>query len=181
MTTEIIGQILSIVAMILTVLSFQLKTKKQILILQTAGSALFLISFLLLGSMAAVYLNLVFVARSAVYSLSAEKKWAAHPAWLFVFIAASVIAGALGFRSYWDILPIVGAIFGTVAMSMKNENMLRLFKLGDSPCWLVYNVSVPSVGGVICEAFNIVSLTVGIIRYRHLGFTSGAVDEGVKK
>ena len=47
MTEEIIGQIFSIIGMALTVVSFQMKTKKQILMMQTAGSAFFMASYIL--------------------------------------------------------------------------------------------------------------------------------------
>lgn len=154
--------------MALTVLSFQMKTKKQILLMQTAGSAFFLASFILLASWAAVYLNIVFLIRNIVFYFK-DKKWASHIIWLFVILLLVIAAGALGFRSYWDIIPIVGSVFGTLAAYMKRENLFRLFKLGDSPCWLIYNLSIPSIGGSICEIINIISISVGLIRYRKNG------------
>ena len=168
MIEEFIGQIFSIIGMALTVLSFQMKTKKQILVMQTAGSAFFLGSYVLLGSWAAVCLNIVFLIRNAVFYFK-DKKWASHGAWLYFILALVIVAGALGFKTYWDIIPIVGAIFGTVAAYMKRENMFRLLKLGDSPCWLIYNISIPSIGGIICEIINIASILIGLIRYRKDG------------
>ena len=179
MPLEITGQVLSIIGMVLTVLSFQMKTKKQILTAQTLGSLFFLISFFFLGSFAAVYLNIVFLVRNTVFYFAGDKKWAKHPLWLPVLIVAVTVAGALGLQSAWDLLPIIGSIFGTFAAYVKNENMLRLIKLGDSPCWLVYNASVPSVGGVVCEVFNMVSIIVGIVRYRKSGILAdGREGEG---
>ena len=169
MPKEIIGQILSIIGMALTVVSFQMKTKKQILILQTVGSTFFLASYLLLESWAAVLLNVVFIIRGTIFCFD-NKKWANRKVWLYILLALVIIAGSVGYKTPWDILPIVGAIFGTVASSLKNENMLRLIKLGDSPCWLIYNISVPSIGGIICESINIVSILIGIFRYRKDGF-----------
>ena len=166
MPQEIIGQIFSVLGMILTVISFQFKTKKQILLIQTIGSSFFLISYILFGSWAGVYLNVVFLVRNIIFSFGVDKKWAQNRAWLIVILIAVVIAGALGYSSYWDILPIVGSVFGTVAAYVKNENRFRLLKLGDSPCWLIYNCSVPSIGGIICEIFNILSIVLGLIRYR---------------
>ena len=161
-----LGQIISIIAMAVTIVSFQMKTKKQILILQTAGSALFLTSFILLESWTAVCLNAVFVVRNIVFYFGTDKKWGQHKIWLFVIMAAVIAAGALSYRSYVDLLPIVGSIFGTVAAYVQKENLFRLLKLGDSPCWLIYNCTVPSTGGIICEVFNIISIVVGLFRYR---------------
>lgn len=162
-----LGQIISILAMAVTIVSFQMKTKKQILLFQTAGSTLFLISFILLESWAAACLNVVFIIRNIVFYFSVDKKWAQHQAWLYILLAAVIAAGVLGYRSWLDLIPIVGSVFGTLAAYAKHENLFRLFKLGDSPCWLIYNATVPSVGGVICEVFNIISIIIGLIRYRN--------------
>lgn len=166
---DTLGQILSIVGMLLTIVSFQMKTRKQILLMQTAGSTFFLLSYLLLQSWPAVYLNGVFLLRNMIFYFSGEKKWLEHPAWLWVLLCAAILAGSVGVQSWPDVLPVVGSVFGTVAMYMKKENMLRLLKLGDSPCWLIYNCTVPSVGGIICEVFNIISIIVGLFRYRKDG------------
>lgn len=163
---DILGQIISVIGMVLTIISFQMKTRKQILIMQTAGSAFFLLSYLLLGSWTGVCLNVVFLIRNIVFYFGRDQKWAGSKLWLPVLLVAVVAAGAMGYHSWLDVLPIIGSIFGTFALYMKDENKLRLLKLGDSPCWLIYNCTVPSTGGIICEVFNIISIIVGLIRYR---------------
>ena len=166
---EMLGQIISILAMALTIVSFQMKTRKQIILMQTAGSALFLASYVLLSSWSAVYLNVIFLIRNVVFYFGKDKKWAKHWIWRPVLLCAVVAAGAVGFQNWLDILPIIGSVFGTVAMYMRSENMLRLLKLGDSPCWLIYNCTVPSVGGIVCEVFNMISIVVGLIRFKKDG------------
>ena len=156
-----------------------MRTKKQILMMQTIGSSFFLASYFLIGSWTAVYLNVVFLIRNTVFYFK-DKKWASHPIWLFVILALVIIAGSLSFKTYWDILPIVGSVFGTLAAYMKNENMFRLFKLGDAPCWLIYNISLPSIGGIICDTINVISISVGLIRYRKYGFSSKSIEENEK-
>lgn len=181
MTNEIIGQILSILGMALTILSFQFKTKKHILLMQSLGSAFFLASYVVLGSWPAVYLNVVFLLRNTVFYFSGDAKWAKSKVWPYLLIALVIIAGSIGVKTYLDILPVVGSIFGTLAASFKNENMFRLFKLGDSPCWLVYNASIPSLGGTVCEVFNLISIIVGLIRYRKNGFGLSTKNGGNKE
>ena len=164
-----LGQITSMIGMILTIASFQMKTRKQIIIFQTVGSAFFLISYFLLGSRTAVYLNMIYLTRNFVFYFRKDYKWARHKSWIVIFLVAVVIAGVVGFRSWMDILPIFGAVFATIAMYMQSENMLRLWNILASPCWLIYNISVPSTGGVICEIFNMISIIVGLIRYKKDG------------
>ena len=177
MPREVWGQIISIIGMVLTILSFQLKTRKQIFFLQTAGTLFFLISFILLGSHTAAYLNVVFLFRNVIFYFAENKRWAHHPVCFALILIAVIGVGFYGFKSFWDIFAIIGSVFGTIAMYMKNENMLRILKLGDSPCWLVYNLFVPSLGGVICEVFNITSIIISIIRYKSNGFSKGREEK----
>ena len=172
MKPEILGQIVSIVGMALTILSFQLKTRKQILLFQSLGSSLWLLSYLLLGTWAGVYINGFFIVRNVIFYFRKDKKWAQSIVWLPIMVVASIGAGALGYQTPWDLLPIIGAVIGTFSMYMSNENMLRLLKLGESPCWLVYNCSIPNIGGIICELCSLTSLVVGLIRYRKMGFSA---------
>lgn len=168
---EIFGQVASIIGMILTIASFQMKTRKRIIVFQTVGSSFFLISYFLLGSWTGVYMNVIYLSRNFVFYYRKDKEWAKSKWWLVLFLAGAILAGILGFRSTIDILPIFGAIFATIAMYMPHENMLRLLNLLASPCWLVYNINLPSTGGMICEIFNMVSVIIGLIRYRKDGIT----------
>lgn len=172
MTPATIGQFISIFGMVLTVLSFQLKTRKQILLFQTLGSSLWLVSYVFLGQWTGVYINVVFLIRNVIFYFRKDKKWAQSIAWLPIMVVACIIAGSLGYETPWDLLPVVGAIIGTFSMYMSNENMLRILKLGESPCWLIYNSSIPSIGGIICELCSLTSLIVGLIRYRKMGFSA---------
>lgn len=166
---ELFGQITSVVGMILTIASFQMRTRRSIIIFQTMGSSFFLVSYFLLGSWTGVYMNIVYLTRNFVFYYRNEKQWAKSKCWLGIFLVASVVAGALGYRRAIDILPIFGAVFATLAMYMPRENMLRAFNLLASPCWLVYNIQLPSTGGILCETFNMVSIAVGLFRYRKDG------------
>lgn len=162
----IIGQCASVVGMILTVSSFQMKTRKTIILFQMMGSSFFLISYFLLGSWTGVYMNVVYLARDIVFYFQNDKSWARKKTWLYVFLLGSIVAGVLGYKNVIDLLPIIGACFSTIAMYMQRENMLRLLNMVASPCWLVYNISLLSSGGIICELFNLISLVVGLVRYR---------------
>jgi hypothetical protein len=39
-----------------------------------------------------------------------------------------------------------------------------------SPCWLVHNIMVFSIGGIICEVGNMISTVVSIFRFRKTGY-----------
>ena len=68
----------------------------------------------------------------------------------------------------WNLCPIIGAFFGTVALVQGDVNSLRKWKYGDSISWLAFNIhiGIGAMGGIIGEILNILSLTIGVIRYQ---------------
>lgn len=175
---NIFAQICSIVGMVITIASFQMKTRKQILVFQTIGSTFFMFSYFLFGSLTGVYINVVYLCRNTVFYLKEDKKWAQSRIWLWVFMIASVVAAALGYKSPVDLCPMFGALFATIALYMKQENLIRLLNLISCPCWLFYNINMTSTGGVICDVFNIVSIIVALIRYKKDGFRTKQQKKG---
>ena len=49
---------------------------------------------------------------------------------------------------------------------MKNAAAVRLIGITlSSPSWLIYNIFVGSIGAILCEAFSIASIAIGIVRH----------------
>ncbi len=164
--TELLGQIFSILGMIITVLSFQCKERRQILVLQIIGNVLFLCSYLCLSAWSAVAMNVIYLIRNTVYIYKARCKWLDGIWTMLFFCVLCTAAGILTWSDPKDILPLLGALFGCVALYMNNETSLLAIKLGDSLCWLIYNTLSLVSGGIICEVCNLFSIAIGIIRRR---------------
>jgi hypothetical protein len=61
-----------------------------------------------------------------------------------------------------ELLPVVAMVVTTISFSMKNAASVRKLALIGSPMWLIYNVVFRTYGGVLCEAFSLVSVLVGM-------------------
>ncbi|MBD9097329.1 MAG: hypothetical protein EGP89_00490 [Ruminococcaceae bacterium] len=61
---------------------------------------------------------------------------------------------------------LVGAakVVSTFAYGNKNPKVVRGLTFFTSASWLVYNLSVGSYAGVLCEIFTLSSVIVGIVR-----------------
>lgn len=169
----IAGLVLSCAGMAATVLSFLQRRKLVILIWQTAGTALFLVSYIFSEGGIAVALNAVYLVRNFLFmspSLKGRRAYATSgvlcAVYAAVYAAWAGFSGATDAEKLWSLLPVAGAVFGTVAVACVSTVKLRLWKYGDSACWLAYNARLGwgALGGVLCEIFNTVSLTVGIIK-----------------
>ena len=173
-TTEIIAQVISIAAMAFNILSYQRKTQRGIITFQFFGSGLFAVSFLMLGSVMGMLMNIVCVVRAVVYR-ERERLHSDHILWLLFFIALSVTTYILSFTVFGtepsarnlivELLPVIGMTASTVSFRMKEARAIRLLGLINSPAWLIYNICVFSIGAILCEAISLISIIVGILRF----------------
>ncbi len=164
--TELVGQLVSIVAMVITVFSFQCKNRSRILLFQIIGNSLFLLSYVFLQAWSAVAMNVIYLVRNTVYLYKHKCKWLDGIWTMLFFCGLCTVTGLFTWSSPRDILTLVGALFGCVALYMTSEKAMLAIKVGDSLCWLVYNALAFVTGGIICEVCNLVSIMVGIVRRR---------------
>lgn len=166
-TPEIIGQVLSIIGMAVIFASLQIKNRIGFYVVQIGGNLLFTISFLLLGNIAGALMNLLGIVRGFMMMQPDEKR----RTWQFVlmnllFVAAAIFAATVG-KMGWDALFSVAAqVVGTVCMWYGGDRTIRWGQLCIiSPLWLINNTLISfSIGGVLGEAFNMVSASIYLIR-----------------
>ena len=165
-TKIIIGQILGIVAPIITFVSYQVNSKKKLLILQTAATLATCLSYLLLGAKSGFALNIVCIIRNVAFFFQDSKS-------RFNLISACVLAavmGGLGFLS-WEgpisLLVILALAANTIFMSFGDAQLLRKSVICTSSMILIYNFCIPNptIGGIINESVAIVASIIGIVVY----------------
>ena len=81
-----------------------------------------------------------------------------------IFSIVFVIFGILTWQGAKSVLIIVAKVLSTVAYGNKNTTVVRSIIFVTSMSWLIYNYSVLSIAGVVCEAITLISLLVGIVR-----------------
>ena len=170
---ELIAQIIGIFGMAANIASYQLKSKKAVLVLQLCGAILFSLNFILLGAITGAIMNSINILLSLVFIFK-DKTNANHIAWTIGFIAAYATSYVLTFvlfgtdfnikSALTEALPLVGTVTTVISYRMKGAKAIRRLGFIRSPAWLVYDALVLSIGGVLCEVFSLISITIGTIR-----------------
>ncbi|MBQ5810386.1 MAG: YgjV family protein [Clostridia bacterium] len=170
---EIIAQAIGIVAAAVVILSFQQKKQRTVIICQMLGQLLFSVNYLLLGIPTGACLNFLGFARGIIYS-NKEKFHAERPIWLILSIASFFCAYLAGFLFFGaeptianiavNFMPVVAITLATISFRAKTAATVRRLGLLSSPLWLTYNIINFTLGGIICEIFNLISIIVGMIR-----------------
>ena len=161
----IIGQILGIIATIITVISYQANTKRSLLIIQSIATLCTCLSYFFLGASSGFALNIVCLARNVAFYFQNERSKFNYVS-ATLFSIAMVVLGALSWQGWVSLLIIIALAANTMFMSVGKPQLLRKSVLVTSSMVLLYNVFVFSIGGITNEGVSIVSSAVGTIRYR---------------
>ena len=165
MIQEIIGQIIGIIAPILTVISYQLNTKKSVLITLTGATVATCVSYFLLGATSGFVLNLAGLVRNACCFFVKEKTRGSYVVG-GIFAVVMCVLGAFSWQGIHSLLIIAGLAINTVFLALGDPQWLRKSILLTSTLVLIYNIIEFSLGGMMNEALAIISSVVGIIRFR---------------
>ena len=85
----------------------------------------------------------------------------------------SSVLSVVVFQELWwiAILLLVAQAGGTLAMWTRNGKTIRIAQLSMiSPIWIVNNVFYFSIGGILCEVFNMLSVVISMLRFRKTGY-----------
>lgn len=151
-------QFLGVLAFILGVVCFYQRNDKTLKIVMLVQNITYMSHFWLLGANVAAISALISTIRTAT-SIYISSKYVA----LF-FVVLGLIFGYIITDSMWQIFPIIASVIGTISLFLLQGIPMRLFMLVGSFCWLINNILVSSLGGILLESTVITMNTITIIR-----------------
>lgn len=163
----IIGQLLSIVAVILGFISYQMKTPKGIIAFQIITAFVFSVHYLLINVMTAAALNFLSGINSILYYFR-EKRGSKSLAVPLYVITAVIVTSLITWDGWYSALIMVGLVVGAISLAVSDPQKTRACMLVKSPLCLIYNIIVFSTGGIIYECAVLVSSVLGLVRNRKM-------------
>lgn len=169
---EIIGQIVSIIAVALFAVSYQVKQQKHIIIIQTFGTICWCISYYFIGAMSGFAVNIISIIRN-ISMLFIKPRTRLSYISTAVLVVAMGVAATLSWEGPRTIIIAVSLMANTVFFSFGDPQLLRKSVIFTSSGFLAYNIISMLSGGIISESMSIISSIIGVIRFRKL---NSAVD-----
>ena len=160
---NIVIQLIGGLGILASIMSFQLKKHNQVLLLRTLNEFLFAVQYFLLGAYTGMAMNIVGCVRNIIFTKQVEKGKSTTKC-IVLFSILFFSFGLATWQGSKSVLIIIAKIISTIANGNKNTSFVRKTILITSTSWLVYNSLVFSIAGVLCEAFTLVSIIIGIIR-----------------
>lgn len=161
---EIIGQIFSFAAVFLVFISYQAKSHKSLLIIQTVSSVFTMTGYLLLGAYSGALTNLICIARNLLFYRN-EKKGDAWRGWPYLMAGLMGLSGVFSWQGPVSLLIIVAFMINTVMISLNDNQLLRKSVFVTSTMALTYDAIFHVYGAVFAEIVCISSAFVGLLRF----------------
>lgn len=161
-----IGQGFGIIAIILGFVSYQLKTKRQLLLAQSGVALMFCLHYFFIGAYSGMVVNILNIFRNFIYDRRTEKGIKSR--WIPIFfVLLQIVFCILAWDSWYSIFILAGICINTYCMSLENPQTVRKSILVTSPMVLTYDLFAGSLGGSIYESVAIISALVGIFRNKN--------------
>ena len=154
-----------IIAMLVKVSEFQLKTRNKIIIFATIASCSWFTYFILQGDFASAFSNMLLIIQGLVFYQRGKHKWASSIVWLFVFIGAQAAFGIFTFKTALDLFPMLGGSLCTVAYFVMQERKYRYIVIIATALWLLNSVTKGYLLASVNDASCLISAIIGLIRF----------------
>ncbi len=160
-----IAHTFGILAVVTFLLSFQMKTRRNIIVVNLTSRLLYILQYIFLGAFEGAVLDLMGFILSFIARYK-EKKFIAKHCKIIV-IAVNVLLLAVGFALYeniFSLFAIFGIIFEIMALWLTKEKNIRLLSLFSAPFWLVYNFANAAYGSAIGNVLVMFSIVIAMLR-----------------
>ena len=161
----LIGQIFGFSAMFVGIIMYQFKKHRTIMLLMMLCASLWCLHFVCLGKYTAVFMNLLNVVRSVLFSFRG-RKWADSILIPVVICISSLVISAVTWEGPLSLLPAVAAVSSTLANWQTDTRRLKLLTIPVCGGWFVYNLFGHSYAGMANETFVLGSVFVSLYRIR---------------
>ncbi|MBE7064401.1 MAG: YgjV family protein [Ruminococcaceae bacterium] len=163
---KIIANIVGICAVIMFVLSYQMKSRKGIVLCNVISRVLYVAQYLLLGAFEGAVLDIVGVLASVLAQNKDSKFIKKYQTAVIIGVNVVIVAaGLLLYENVFSLLPMFGVLLHTGAFWFSNEKKIRFMSFAGSPFWFAYNLYSGAYGSSIGDVMTMVSIGLAIYRY----------------
>ena len=159
----IIGQIFGVIAILFGFISYQVKTQRQLIFMQSTTAAVFCVHYLLIGAYTGMAMNAVNIVRNFVYD-KRNQRGSNDVYTPLAFAIVQAIIGIVTWNAWYSVFVFLGIVGNTVCMSFKNPQNVRKSIIITSPLVFTYDAFAKSWGGMAYETVAWISAIIGIVR-----------------
>ena len=169
-----IGNFLGFIAIVLFVLSYQLKKRKSIIVCNAVSRSFYVMQYVVLGAFSGAVLDSVGVAISALV-VNKQTRYKNIKKIMVILLYMVIVASSIFMSDdIFSVFSFIGVTLELSAFLFSREKYVRIVSLVSQPFWLVYNLHFFALSSALGNCIAIVSIVISMCRYdfKIFGFTS---------
>lgn len=159
------AHLLGVLAVITFLLSFQFKTRRNIIAVNLTSRLLYILQYILLGAFEGAVLD--FMALLLSFFAGYKEKEFVVKYFTVIMIVVNLILLAVGLMLYeniFSLFAILGVMFEIIALWLTKEKNIRILSLIAAPFWFAYNLANAAYGSVVGNVLTMVSIGIAMAR-----------------
>lgn len=158
-----IAQLIGVLGTIAVVIGMQQKKYNRIVFCKILNELFASIHYFLIGGYTGMVINFASCLTNGVYWYRITKGKSTL-IFQILFGALFVTLGALSWQGAISIYVVLAKLISSVSLGIKTPRTIRFLNLISNPCWLVYNLYMGSVAGIITDSLVLASTIIAVVR-----------------
>ena len=157
-----LAQLFGVIGLIILILSFQQNKKSKLLKYQIFSSFCFAIQYLCLNAISGCLMNSMTLARNIIFSKFKDR---VPIIYLIVIIILMIILSMFSYNGLISIFPTIAVILYSIAIWQKNLTFTRIAEVIGCVLFIIYNINVLAISGLITTVIEMISAIIAIYRF----------------
>ena len=162
----VISQIFAVLSIVFDLVAAQRRKKADLLKMDTMAAFCSSLHYAFLVAWSGLISKIITTIRNGIAAYDATHKQKSNKLLPIVFVILYVIMGVFAFDSVFSILPILAPSLYTVVIYTSDVKKIRYVVVISNLLWLIYDIHLLSIAGIIAETVIIINGLVAIYRYR---------------
>lgn len=163
----IIAQTFGVIALILTIISIQFKTKEKIVMCSVLANIVVAIQFFLLDAITGGVISIINAIRCIVFYIYKKKDLKPSIITLIIFEIVAIISGCISWQNIWSLIPILVTVLYTYGLWQDNVKVIRITTGIVGGGWAIYDLIVKAYVGALQETSQLISAIIAIYRNKN--------------
>lgn len=170
--TYILSQIFTIINYTLLGLTYYAKDRKKILVISFLSMIANAIAYILLDAWTGVAMCVVALIRNIIFFIDEKKNGKRETinkkdvVILIVLFSSIIISTIFTYDGFLSLLSVIATMIYTYSVWQKKTNIYKLLGIPGGILWILYNIYVKSIFGVILEAILLICSISGYLLER---------------
>jgi len=168
--TYVLSQIFIIINYVLLMATYQVKSRKTILLFNFGAIIATGISYIFLSAWSGLAMVIVAIIRNIIFMIDEKKNGKSEQITrkdiviLMVLYVISIISAIYTYEGFLSLMSVFATMLYTYSVWQKKTSVYKILGVPVGIIWIIYNVYIASIFGIILEIVLLISAIIGIIR-----------------